>query len=69
MNCTDINKLVKELAALVRFHELEAVDSKAAELLELADSIPGTPDGAEWTEENAEWIEEFRQANLVNNTR
>ena len=66
MNYIEINKLVKDLADLARFHELETVDSKAAELLELADSIP---DVTIDEEETGVWIETIRQANLIKTTR
>lgn len=72
MNCTEINELVKELAGVIKFHELEAVDSKAAELLEQVDILFEEIDEvgiAEDTESNEEWIESIRQANLVTTSR
>jgi hypothetical protein len=68
MNCTETNELVKEMADLIRFHELETVDSKAVELLELADSIPKLSI-EEDTESIDEYIETVRQANMVNTSR
>jgi hypothetical protein len=67
MNCTEVNELVKELAAVIRFHELGDVDSKAAELLDVVDTMfeEITVDDCD----NTELIESIRQANLVETTR
>lgn len=72
MNCTEINELVKELACVVRFHELETVDLKAAELLEQVDILfeeIGESSIPEDTESMNEWYESIRQANMVKTAR
>ncbi len=68
MNCTEINELVKELADVVRFHELEAVDSKAAELLTTVDRLFEEIEADE-AEDLEEWFETARQENMVNTAR
>lgn len=59
-------KLVGQLAEVVKFHELETVDSKAAELLEDVENLAvGEDDEVEMTD----FIEVIRQANMVKTTR
>ncbi len=72
MNCNDINELVRELAEVIKFHELEEVDYKAAELLIQVNTLfeeIGEVGIVEDTESNEEWIESIRQANLVTTSR
>lgn len=61
-----LTKLVGELAEVIKFHELETVDSKAAELLEMLDHLE---EDVEVGESMDEWLEQIRQANMVNTTR
>ena len=68
MNCEEINELVKELAGVIRFHELETVDSKAAELLEQVDTLFEDISYAD-DEDMDEWRETGRQENMVRTTR
>lgn len=63
---TTVVTLAEELAAVVRFHELETVDSKAAELLVQWDELNVDPFD---TEDNAELIEQIHQANIVGTCR
>ena len=62
MKVEDTKQLVRDLAALVRFHELDTVDSRAVELLHQASEIENTPLVNE--SELDEWIEEVRVANM-----
>lgn len=75
MSIEELTKLCQELAEVIRFHELETVDSRAAELLEQIDTIDDIPEDSEDlsiledTESTDEWIESIRQANIVNTAR
>lgn len=61
------NQLIKEMADLIRFHELEKTDFKAVELLVEADSVcPGTPTSDDDIEQ---WLEDLRMANIVETCR
>lgn len=62
-----LTKLVGELAEVIKFHELETVDSKAAELLELLDHLDEDYQTGDPSMDT--WIEEIRQANMVKTTR
>lgn len=66
MSIEFLTKLCQELAEVIKFHELEAVDSKAAELLEILEHLD---EDVEIGESMDEWLEQIRVANLVNNTR
>jgi hypothetical protein len=62
MNCEEVNELVKDMAKLIRFHELESIDSRAVELLikaaELEDVEPVDEENID------EWLKEVRAANI-----
>jgi len=76
MSIERLTKLCQELADVVRFHELDTVDSMAAELIHQVDALSqseaevnievGIPED---TESMEEFIETVRQANMVNTTR
>jgi hypothetical protein len=62
MNCEDVNDLVKDMAKLIRFHELESIDSRAVELLVKAAEIEDVEPVDE--EKLDEWLEAVRVDNL-----
>ena len=62
MNCEEVNNLVKDMAALIRFHELESVDSRAVELLIKAQDIEDVDPVA--NSEMDEWLETVRAENV-----
>lgn len=66
MSTEFLTKLVGELAEVIKFHELETVDSKAAELLEILNHLEETADVDESMDE---WLEQIRVANLINTSR
>ena len=68
MSIEELTKLCQELAEVIRFHELEAVDSMAADLLTQVDNFDEVGI-AEDTESTEEWIESIRIANLVKTSR
>ena len=61
-----LTKILGELAEVVKFHELDTVDSKAAELLAQLEDIEADDD-----DEVAmtDFIEVIRQANMVKTAR
>jgi len=67
MSIEHLTKLVGELAEVILFHELDTVDSKAAELLaqvkEVHKELVINDNSMD------EWFEELRQENMVNTTR
>jgi hypothetical protein len=71
MSIEKLTKLVHELATVVRFHELDTVDSLAFELCHQADALK--PDTEFKDIDNAEaqdaWYEKFKAENLVDTTR
>lgn len=67
MNCKQINQLVKDMATLIKFHELETVDSRAVELLIQASEVENQPLLSE--NELDSWLEEIRVANMVETSR
>lgn len=54
----ELESLVDAFVDLVKFHELDTVDSRALELLSHANALEGVPD-----RDNKEWLEEVRVAN------
>mgnify|MGYP001820872234 CR=1 FL=1 len=58
---TKAEELIKDMADLVRFHELATVDSRAVELLQRAEDLGVTEDEES---EHSEWLEAVRQENL-----
>jgi len=72
MSTEKLTKLVSELAGVIKFHELEAVDSKAAELLELVDHFcEEDPHQDDISNDEAldAWYRQLEQENLVKTTR
>ncbi len=66
MSIEHLTKLVHELVLVIEFHELEAVDSRAAELIEQAELIS---QGTVSDEEMEDWFESIRVANMVKTRR
>lgn len=62
MKTEEMKQLIKEFTELVKFHELEAVDSKAVELLWRASGVKG--DVIEIDTEFKDHLEIIRQANM-----
>ena len=68
MSIENLTKLCQELAEIIRFHDLETVDSMAADLLTQVDNMEEVGI-AEDTESMDEWVEKIRQANMVKTAR
>ena len=68
MSIECLTKLCQELAEVIKFHEIEAVDSMAADLLVQVNNMEEVGI-AEDTESMDEWVESIRQANMVKTAR
>jgi stalled ribosome rescue protein Dom34 len=58
-----LETLVQQFSDLVKFHEIEAVDSKAVELLLITEELFSLEE-KETDQDLGEWIEQIHQANM-----
>ena len=67
----ELTKLVGELAAVIRFHELDTVDSLAFELINQVDSMKPDTEFKDLDNKESQdaWYAQFEMENLVKTTR